>query len=81
MDLRKLTLDELMGVVNLYPWFGGARKELCMRMRTMGDAWDKSQYADAARYVGAREKISEIVDTQKMCYINQIKSNRPQGVA
>ena len=61
MDLRKLTLDELMGVVNLYPWFGGARKELCMRMRTMGDAWDKSQYADAAMYVGAREKISEIV--------------------
>ena len=61
MDLRKLTLDELMGVVNLYPWFGGARKELCMRMRTMGDAWDKSQYADAAMYVGAREMISEIV--------------------
>ena len=61
MDLRKLTLDELMGVVNLYPWFGGARKELCMRMRTMGDAWDKPQYADAAMYVGAREKISEIV--------------------
>ena len=61
MDLRKLTLDELMGVVNLYPWVGGARKELCMRMRTMGDAWDKSQYADAAMYVGAREKISEIV--------------------
>ena len=61
MDLRKLTLDELMGVVNLYPWFGGARKELCMRMRTMGDAWDKSQYADAAMYVGAREMISDIV--------------------
>ena len=61
MDLRTLTLDELMGVVNLYPWFGGARKELCMRMRTMGDAWDKSQYADAAMYVGAREMISEIV--------------------
>ena len=61
MDLRKLTLDELMGVVNLFPWFGGARKELCMWMRTMGDAWDKSQYADAAMYVGAREMISEIV--------------------
>ena len=27
----------------------------------MGDAWDKSQYADAAMYVGAREMISEIV--------------------
>ena len=61
MDLRKLTLDELMGVVNLYPWFGGARKELCMRMRKMGDAWGKSQYADAAMYIGAREMVSEIV--------------------
>ena len=87
MDLRKLTLDELMGVVNLYPWFGGARKELCMRMRTMGDAWDKSQYADAAMYVGAREMISEIVrsgtaanwedaDVEKLIksYISETKS-------
>ena len=66
MDLRKLTLDELIGVANLYPWFGGARKELCMRMRAMGDAWDDSQYADAALYVGAREKISDIVRSGKM---------------
>ena len=60
MDLRKLNLDELVGVVNLYPWFGGARKELCKRMRNMGDSWDMSQYADAAMYISAREKLTEV---------------------
>ena len=61
IDIRKLTLDELVGVVNLYPWFGGARKELCRRMRDMGSGWDVAQYADAAMYVCAREKISDIM--------------------
>ena len=65
MDLRKLTLDELMGVVNLYPWFGGARKELCKRMRGMGADWDQAQYADAAMYVCAREKVSDIMRAGK----------------
>ena len=61
IDIRKLNLDELVGVVNLYPWFGGARAELCRRMRSMGEGWDESQYADAAMYVCAREKISDIM--------------------
>lgn len=58
IDLKKLNLDELAGVVNLYPWFGGARKELCERMSRMGgDVWGVEQYADAAMYVGSREKL------------------------
>jgi hypothetical protein len=61
IDIRKLNLDELVGVVNLYPWFGGARKELCRRMRSMGAEWDMAQYADAAMYVCAREKVSDIM--------------------
>ena len=62
IDIKKLSLDELAGVVNLYPWFGGARKELCERMSRMGgDAWGESQYADAAMYVGARGRISDIM--------------------
>lgn len=59
IDLKKLTLDELVGVVNLYPWFGGARKELCGRMSREG--WGDSQFADAAMYVAARGKISDMV--------------------
>lgn len=62
IDLKKLNLDELVGVVNLYPWFGGARVELCERMSRMGgDAWGVAQYADAAMYIGAREKLAGLV--------------------
>ena len=65
MDLSKLTLDELVGVVNLYPWFGGARKELCVRMSRMGDGWSETQFADAALYVGARSKLLEVIRAGK----------------
>ena len=59
MDLKKLNLDELMGVVNLCPWFGGARVELCRRMSRMGG--DLAQYDDVAMYVVSREKVAEIM--------------------
>ena len=36
MSLRSLTMDQLTGVINLYPWFGAARKELCARMAKVG---------------------------------------------
>ena len=52
MDLKRLSLDELTGVINLYPWFGAARKELCDRMIRMGgDDWGEEQFSDAAMYV------------------------------
>jgi len=61
IDLRKLNLDELNGVVNLYPWFGGARKELCRRMSELGEgAWSDERYADAALYVGSRRIIAAL---------------------
>ena len=61
IDLKKLNLDELNGVVNLYPWFGGARKELCRRMSELGEgAWSDERYADAALYVGSRRIISQL---------------------
>ena len=66
IDIKKLTLDELTGVVNLYPWFGGARKELCERMSRMGgDAWGESQYADAAMYIAARGKLSDMMRSSR----------------
>jgi len=62
IDIKKLTLDELAGVVNLYPWFGGARKELCERMSRMGDGgWGEAQYADAAMYMASRRKLSDMM--------------------
>ncbi|MBO8444623.1 MAG: hypothetical protein IAC23_02860 [Bacteroidetes bacterium] len=62
IDLKKLSMEELAGVVNLYPWFGAARKELCVRMcRAGGDGWGKVQYADAALYMGSRKMIADIM--------------------
>ena len=62
INLKSLTLDELVGTVSLYPWFGAARKELCLRMSRLGGSdWGDAQYADAALYVGDRRRISDIV--------------------
>jgi hypothetical protein len=61
IDLKKLNLDELVGVVNLYPWFGRARKELCLRMSRMGaDMWGESQFAEAAMYLPSRRILSDL---------------------
>lgn len=66
INLKTLTLDELAGVVNLYPWYGGARRELCLRMTRMGaDAWDPQQFADAALYLGNRRIVSDFVRTDR----------------
>ena len=62
IDLKRLNLDELVGVVNLYPWFGGARKELCTRMSKV---WGESQFADAAMYLPSRKKLSDIIRSAK----------------
>ena len=66
IDLKRLNLDELVGVVNLYPWFGGARMELYGRMMGMGDSgWGKAQFEDAAMYVGSRTKLVKMMRTPK----------------
>ena len=62
INLKSLTMDELAGVVNLYPWYGAARKELCQRMAGMGgESWGVSQFSDQAMYVGDRGLIAEIM--------------------
>ena len=61
-NLQSLTMDELTGVINIYPWFGGARKELCVRMvKVGGSEWGKAQYSDAAMYVASRTLIWDIM--------------------
>lgn len=61
INIKRLNLDELAGVVNLYPWYGGAHMELCRRMAAAGgDAWGREQYADAALYIGSRRIVGDI---------------------
>ena len=61
IDIHTLTMDELAGVVNLYPWYGAARVELCRRMARMGEDWGEEQYAAEALYVPDRSKLAVLV--------------------
>ena len=61
IDIKKLNIDELIGVVNLYPWFSCARRELCDRMSRMGDAWGEAQFADAALYLADRDMLADML--------------------
>ena len=69
INLKTLNLNELVGVVNLYPWYGAARKELCSRMAQLGgDAWGIEQYSDSAMYVGNRAAILDLVREKSSDY-------------
>ena len=62
IDIHALTLDELVGVVNLYPWYGAARVELCRRMSAMGtEGSDEREYAAEALFVQDRGKLAALV--------------------
>ena len=62
IELGSLAMDELAGVVHLYPWFASARKELCRRMSRLGGAdWGVEQYAEEALYIGDRRKVADLV--------------------
>ena len=66
IELGTLTMDELAGVVHLYPWFASARKELCRRMsRLGGDDWGEEQYAEEALYIGDRRKVASLLRAGK----------------
>lgn len=60
IDIYRLELSELVGVVNLYPWFGCARKELCRRMGEAGGL-DRSQISDASMYIPDKKKLTDIL--------------------
>jgi len=65
IDIHTLTLDELAGVVNLYPWYGAARVELCRRMSVMGEDWGEEQFAANALYVPDRSKLAAFMLTSR----------------
>ncbi len=60
IDIKRLNLDELLGVVSIYPWYAGARMELCRRMAGTGTL-SGQQIAQAALYVGSRRLLSDLV--------------------
>ena len=91
INLNNLSIDELAGVVNLYPWFAAARKQLCIKMNALGgDTWGDMQYADAALYIPSRRKVADLLRNKGMehCEDKDVKEllkayisepSRPQG--
>lgn len=62
ISLASLPMEELAGVVNMYPWYGGARKELCRRMSRSGGAdWGVAQYAGEALHIADRAGVAAIM--------------------
>ncbi|MBO6237170.1 MAG: hypothetical protein J6N50_00080 [Bacteroidales bacterium] len=60
IDIHKLTLEELSGVIGLYPWYGGARMELGRRMSGLG-ALSESQIAETALHLGERSILAGLL--------------------
>ena len=59
IDIHALNLEELTGVVNIYPWFGAARMELCVRMQQMG-ALSDSLLSQTALHVCNRRLLYDL---------------------
>ena len=60
IDIHKLNMEELTGVVSMYPWYAGALKELCVRMAGMG-ALSGSLISQTALHIGSRKILSDLV--------------------
>lgn len=62
MNIETMTLDDLAEIIEQYPWYGIARKELCLKMSEIGGTdWGIDQYVDCALYVRSRSIISDLI--------------------
>ena len=59
IDIRRLDTDGLARVVEVYPWYGGARRQLCMRLAENGHGSD-ALYADSALYLFSRQLVTAL---------------------
>ena len=65
--MKKLTVEELAGVVNIYPWFGAARAELCGRLGAEGCGSDGGRLlSESALYVPCRRRLSAIIAADRV---------------
>ena len=75
IDIHRLTLEELSGVIALYPWYAGARMELCRRMSEMG-ALSESQIAETALHLGQRRLLVSLLHAGRTVDISDKDARR-----
>ena len=76
IDIHKLNLEELTGVVELYPWYGGALKELCVRMKEM-DALSDSLLAQASLHICSRRILFDLMHEKALTSDHTMKAEAP----
>lgn len=62
IDIHDITLEELSGVISLYPWYGGARMELCRRMAEAGVLSGRA-VAETALHLCDRTRVTSLLRT------------------
>ena len=78
IKLNSLNLEELSGIVSIYPWFACARIELCKRMSRLGDvSWDEDKYAGQALFVPDRKRIYLIMKDARKDKIEKPAPSKP----
>ncbi len=60
IDIHDISLEELSGIIALYPWYGGARVELCRRMAGAG-ALSRSLVAETALHLCDRRTVTSLL--------------------
>ena len=58
-DIHDLPLEELSSIVSVYPWYAGARMELCRRMAEAG-ALSVTQIAETALHLSDRRAVTPL---------------------
>lgn len=62
--LTELSIQDLTSLLEQYPWFASARKELCRRLfATEDEAWRLSQYAEHLVYMPSRSAFYDFMQS------------------
>ena len=61
-DMHDIPLEELSSIISVYPWYAGARMELCRRMAEAG-ALSDSQVAETALHLCERNAVTPLLRT------------------
>lgn len=74
IDIEALTIDELSGIVSIYPWFAAARVELCEKLLERGALTDDN-LRETALYTASRATLWKL--SKDLANKSKITSEKP----